>query len=579
MHEPVDKKVKLEHFKGEENGNGHANELTTAVSASGSSSPPSPPVKVEAADSSSSGAEPAEADESLLFSSSDVDAVQRDSSGRVLCPYLDTIERRVLDFDFEKLCSVSLSPLHVYGCLVCGRFFQGRGRRSHAFFHSVDASHHVFINLHTERFYCLPDGYEVHDPSLHDIQFNLRPHYSREEVAALSRFRTGRGLDGSEFIVGLMGLNNINRNDWLNVVVQALMTVTPLRDYCLLATRLASDSLPAASATASTLSLSTSVQSSSAPSLLTPYLAELVCKLSNPLSFKGHVSPHELIQAVTAASKGEFKLGVHADPLRFLSFFLNRLHAELGGGKGGKRGRESIISRCFQGEVKVVTTERKRRQQSQGRQREGEGEQAEDEEKADFQPDDVRRDPAAFTTSSSLTPFLYLSLRLPPTPLFKGSQQQTIIPQIPLYSLLSKFDSQTAEHVPASPACPRPQLRRFCITRLPAFLIVHYQRFSDNLWFREKNPTLVTFPLRGLDMSACLQQQQQGGADALYDLVCNIVHEGEATGGVYRVHVLHRPNNVWYELEDLRVSSSETMQQMVGLSEAYIQVYERRREA
>ena len=25
------------------------------------------------------------------------------------CPYLDTINRGVLDFDFEKLCSVSLS--------------------------------------------------------------------------------------------------------------------------------------------------------------------------------------------------------------------------------------------------------------------------------------------------------------------------------------------------------------------------------------------------------------------------------------------------------------------------------------
>ena len=40
------------------------------------------------------------------------------------CPYLDTINRSVLDFDFEKLCSVSLSRINVYACLVCGKYFQ-----------------------------------------------------------------------------------------------------------------------------------------------------------------------------------------------------------------------------------------------------------------------------------------------------------------------------------------------------------------------------------------------------------------------------------------------------------------------
>ena len=42
------------------------------------------------------------------------------------CPFLDTIDRAVLDFDFEKLCSVSLSNNNVYACLVCGKYFQGQ---------------------------------------------------------------------------------------------------------------------------------------------------------------------------------------------------------------------------------------------------------------------------------------------------------------------------------------------------------------------------------------------------------------------------------------------------------------------
>ena len=46
------------------------------------------------------------------------------SSGTIRCPYLDTIDRAVLDFDFEKLCSISLSNNNVYACLVCGKYFQ-----------------------------------------------------------------------------------------------------------------------------------------------------------------------------------------------------------------------------------------------------------------------------------------------------------------------------------------------------------------------------------------------------------------------------------------------------------------------
>jgi hypothetical protein len=92
------------------------------------------------------------------------------------CPYLDTINRAVLDFDFEKVCSVSLSNLHVYACLVCGKYFQGalrhggtrgrtacsflplwmcrwgyagRGKSTNAYLHSVEQLHHVFINLET----------------------------------------------------------------------------------------------------------------------------------------------------------------------------------------------------------------------------------------------------------------------------------------------------------------------------------------------------------------------------------------------------------------------------------------------
>lgn len=59
------------------------------------------------------------------------------------------VNRNALDFDFEKLCSVCLSNVHIYGCLVCGKYFQGRGKSSYAYAHSVHEDHHVFINLET----------------------------------------------------------------------------------------------------------------------------------------------------------------------------------------------------------------------------------------------------------------------------------------------------------------------------------------------------------------------------------------------------------------------------------------------
>ena len=101
--------------------------------------------------------------------------------------YLDTIDRSVLDFDFEKLCSVTLSNINVYACLVCGKYFQGRGPKSHAYFHALEAGHHVHVNMQTKKVYVLPEGYEVKSKSLDDIKFVVDPRLSKEEVLSLDR--------------------------------------------------------------------------------------------------------------------------------------------------------------------------------------------------------------------------------------------------------------------------------------------------------------------------------------------------------------------------------------------------------
>lgn len=101
--------------------------------------------------------------------------------------YLDTIKRAVLDFDFEKLCSVTLSNINVYACLVCGKYYQGRGPKSHAYFHALEVGHHVYVNMETQKVYVLPEGYEVKSKSLDDIKYVVDPTFAKDDVVKLDR--------------------------------------------------------------------------------------------------------------------------------------------------------------------------------------------------------------------------------------------------------------------------------------------------------------------------------------------------------------------------------------------------------
>lgn len=47
-------------------------------------------------------------------------------------------------------------------------------------------------------------------------------------------------------------------------------------------------------------------------------VGELVRKIHNPRAFKCHVSPHELLQAVSTASKKRFRIMEQSDPMDFM---------------------------------------------------------------------------------------------------------------------------------------------------------------------------------------------------------------------------------------------------------------------
>jgi U4/U6.U5 tri-snRNP-associated protein 2 len=160
--------------------------------------------------------------------------IQQKHTKTANCPYLGTIKRHLLDFDFEKLCSITLSNINVYACLCCGKYYQGRGNSTEAYTHSLEYDHHLFINLNDQRIFCIPDGYEVIHNSLSDIKFNLKPVFTKEDLLKIdSTDKTFKALDGTEYVPGCIGLNNIKKTDYVNVFVQSLCRITPLRNYFL----------------------------------------------------------------------------------------------------------------------------------------------------------------------------------------------------------------------------------------------------------------------------------------------------------------------------------------------------------
>ncbi|XP_060876822.1 ubiquitin carboxyl-terminal hydrolase 39-like isoform X3 [Metopolophium dirhodum] len=452
-----------------------------------------------------------------------------------LCPYLDTINRQVLDFDFEKLCSVSLSRINVYACLVCGKYFQGRGTNTHAYTHSVAESHHVFLNLQTLKFYCLPDNYEIVDSSLDDIKYVLNPTFAPKHVGQLDTCdKRSRAIDGTLYLPGIVGLNNIKANDYCNVILQALSNVTPLRDYFLDERNYAKVKRPPGDSVF----------------LLVQRFGELMRKLWNPRNFKAHVSPHEMLQAVVLWSGKKFQFTEQGDPIDFLSWFLNSLHRAL---NGKKSRHSSIVYKTFMGSMRVKTRKIP---------------PVELDEKQRYSL--LCTDEYAEHVSES--PFLYLTCDLPPPPLFKDEVMENIIPQVSLYSLLTKFNNESEKEYKTY---KENFMKRFEITQLPPYLILYIKRFTKNTFFVEKNPTIVNFPVKNVDFGDILTPEVKAAhKNTSYDLIANIVHDGEPNKGTYRVHVLKQGNSKWYEMQDLHVS--DILPQMITLTEAYIQIYKLR---
>ncbi|KAG6534578.1 hypothetical protein ZIOFF_008481 [Zingiber officinale] len=282
--------------------------------------------------------------------------------------------------------------------------------------------------------------------------------FSREQVLHLDENRQwSRALDGSNHLPGMVGLNNIKDTDYVNVTIQSLMRVTPLRNIFLIPEKYKHSKSP-----------------------LVHRFGELTRKVWHARNFKGQVSP----QAVMKASNKRFQIVVQSDPVEFMSWLLNTLHAQL---RHSKKKDRSIIYDCFQGELEVV-------KETPNKSLVDKLDNEDEKNKNSVMEGGVSDDNIVRETSK--VSFLMLGLDLPPPPLFKDVMEKNIIRQVPLFNILKKFDGETITEI-VRPCIAR---MRYRVTQLPKYVILHMRRFTRNNFFMEKNPTLVNFPVKNLEL-------------------------------------------------------------------------------
>lgn len=148
---------------------------------------------------------------------------------------LKTIDLKKLDFDQEKICSVTLSSSNVYCCLVCGRYLQGRGQSSVAFRHAVETNDQVFLSFSTLKVYILPENCEITVAKcdlLKQIVYAVNPIFKAEEIQSFPMECYDSG--NKRYYNGFVGMNNISPDGYSVAVLQAIAHISSVRDYFLI---------------------------------------------------------------------------------------------------------------------------------------------------------------------------------------------------------------------------------------------------------------------------------------------------------------------------------------------------------
>ncbi|KAL7276912.1 ubiquitin-specific protease doa4 [Rhizina undulata] len=166
------------------------------------------------------------------------------------------------------------------------------------------------------------------------------------------------------------------------------------------------------------------------------------------------------------------------------------------------------------------------------------------------------------TTSTTYSPFMYLSLPIP-----SGRRK------VDIEDCLREFVKEEVLDGDDAWSCPKCRKRRratkrLMITRLPMLLIVCFKRFVNKGRWRDKLNTLVEFPIEGMDLGMYLPRvpgvpgtmgmytvavgDEDGRVPFNLYAVCN--HYGTLNGGHYTAFVKNGNKGCWTLFDDSKVN-------------------------
>jgi len=526
------------------------------------------------------------------------------STKKFKCPYISTINKTILDFDQEKVCSVSLKDNNIYSCLVCGKYFHGKGTATPCYIHSLSEQHHLFINLETRLIYCLPDDYELKEEYVDDqndeknesgygkknilfeIKQNLLPVYTKKDIKLIDKRSANynTSLDNKKYLPGYIGLGYVKYCEYFNVIIQSLSHLKKFRNFFLQYNHKISNK-------------------DDVIEVFVNKLSEIIKKLWNYSSYKTHIDQRECLQILEKASQKKFivtnfnlnseinfsknnninnfnlnnnntgndiiingnynsitlnqeNTNIYKnDIIAFLSWLLNTLKIFL-----SQKGYENIIEEYFQGVVQVETYTFLKEEEANKNLRPGES--------------IVIEDGVNYIYTKKRIKFLYLTLDLPMIPLFKDSQEKITIPQVNIYELFKKYNGEKFTEDPT-----KAQRKKYKILSLPKYLILIFKRFENNSFFMEKNPTIVDFQLEnlvleehGLSNINNKKDNNNNKSEKTYSLIANIIHDGKPGDPNFRVQIKNKERNEWFEIQDIHVQ--KILAESVAVCESYIHFYE-----
>uniref|UniRef100_A0A7N8XPL6 Ubiquitin carboxyl-terminal hydrolase n=1 Tax=Mastacembelus armatus TaxID=205130 RepID=A0A7N8XPL6_9TELE len=149
-------------------------------------------------------------------------------------------------------------------------------------------------------------------------------------------------------------------------------------------------------------------------------------------------------------------------------------------------------------------------------------------------------------------------------------QQQTTVQLQECIELFTTVETLEEENPWYCPVCKKHQLatKKLDLWSLPEVLIIHLKRFSYTKFTREKLDSIVEFPLRDLDFSACLLRKNLSNGEPLsrYDLIAVSNHYGGLRDGHYTSYAKNKDNGQWYYFDDSKVTYAREDQIVVSIS-------------